>query len=153
MEIDFSTSTNFRKLIFINGTLKFSTTSLSQLRYWHVDATLFKSYSPRVARDMNIYYALVEDLRYDICFWGSCGETLFQTLFVLQKRVVNFMHGSNQVQSCRPFFLLYKILTLTSFFILETAINLIIQTGIRKISRTNRRYFQVKHVIYIVEQP
>lgn len=72
-----------------------------------------------VSRD--VYYALVESqLRYGICFWGSCSETLFQTLFILQKKAIRFMCGSGRFQSCRPLFLTRKILTLTCLFILET---------------------------------
>ena len=68
-----------------------------------------------------VYYALFEShLRYGICFWGACSVTLFNSIFILQKRAVRFMTRAKPRDSCQPLFLKHKILTLTCLFILET---------------------------------
>lgn len=75
---------------------------------------------PVAARD--VYFALVEShLRYGVCFWGNCSNYLLIRVFRLQKRAIRCMCGARFRQSCRPLFSKYKILTLTSLFILETA--------------------------------
>ena len=109
--------------IWIDSTLKFSThigeTAKRVARGCYAVRIVACELGARMARD--VYYALVEShLRYGICFWGSCSETLFQSLFLLQKRAVRFMCGLSRRQSCRPFFRSHKILTLASLFILET---------------------------------
>lgn len=68
------------------------------------------------------YFALIESqLRYGICFWGSCSLSLFNMLFVLQKRAIRYVFKIGFRDSCRPLFLRHKILTLPGLFLLETS--------------------------------
>lgn len=71
----------------------------------------------------SVYYALVESrLRYGIAFWGMCSQGLLNIIFVLQKRALRSLYHIGHRESCRPFFISGKILTLVSIFILETVI-------------------------------
>ena len=68
------------------------------------------------------YFAIVESyLRYGICFWGSCSNYLFNSVFVLQKRAIRCLCGAKPNDSCRPLFVKHKILTLCCLYILEVA--------------------------------
>lgn len=67
------------------------------------------------------YYAIIEShLRYGICFWGSCSDNLFNSVFLLQKRAIRYLCGAKPRESCRPLFLSHGILTLCCLFVLET---------------------------------
>lgn len=69
----------------------------------------------------NVYFALIDShLRYGVCFWGSCSDHLFNSVFVLQKRAIRFLCKLNIRESCRPYFLSLRILTLACIFILES---------------------------------
>lgn len=69
----------------------------------------------------NVYFALIDShLRYGVCFWGSCSDQLFNSVFVLQKRAIRFLCKLNIRESCRPYFLSLGILTLACIFILES---------------------------------
>lgn len=69
----------------------------------------------------SVYFALIESrLRYGICFWGFCSQSLFNSVFILQKRALRYICGANNRDHCRPLFKREKILTLYSLFILET---------------------------------
>ena len=66
----------------------------------------------------NVYFAYVESrLRYGIIFWG--GESKSIQIFQLQKKVIRLITGTHKRTSCRPIFRKFKILTLTSLYILE----------------------------------
>jgi hypothetical protein len=66
----------------------------------------------------NVYFAYVESrLRYGIIFWG--GEKKSTQIFQLQKKVIRLITGTHKCTSCRPIFRKFKILTLTSLYILE----------------------------------
>ena len=66
----------------------------------------------------NVYFAYVESkLRYGIIFWG--GEKKSTQIFQLQKKVIRLITGTHKCTSCRPIFRQFKILTLTSLYILE----------------------------------
>lgn len=67
------------------------------------------------------YYGLVECvLRYGLIFWGN--STNKEIAFKSQKRCIRAMFGLQSTDSCKPIFTKYKILTLPSLYILETAI-------------------------------
>lgn len=69
----------------------------------------------------NVYFALVEShLRYGVCYWGSCAQYLFDSVFLLQKRAIRCMIGLNRRASCKPHFINLNVLTLPCIFILET---------------------------------
>ena len=69
----------------------------------------------------NAYFSLIQShLSYGICFWGSCTNLLFKTVFVLQKRALRNVFRVGGRTSCRPLFLQHRILTLCCVFILES---------------------------------
>lgn len=69
----------------------------------------------------NVYFSLIDThLRYGIVFWGNCSQYLLNSVFILQKRAIRFLAKSDYRDHCKPLFIKYKILTLTSLFILET---------------------------------
>lgn len=59
-------------------------------------------------------------LRYGIILWGRCVE--IDQAFVMQKKCLRAIFGLKQIDSCRPFFRKYKILTLPCIYILESCI-------------------------------
>lgn len=70
---------------------------------------------------INYYYAQVYSrLKYGICFWGL--STMAEEVFKTQKRIIRCIAGIRGQQSCRPFFIKYKILTLTSIYIMEVLV-------------------------------
>lgn len=70
---------------------------------------------------LNAYHGLVAAiLRYGLVFWGN--STLFNLVFKAQKRCIRSMFGLQTTDSCKPKFIEYKILTLSSLYILEVAI-------------------------------
>lgn len=67
-----------------------------------------------------IYYSLIESkLRYGIILWGSASDTALLRVFRLQKRAIRIMAGVNRRRSCREIFKSFRILTLSSLYILE----------------------------------
>lgn len=67
------------------------------------------------------YHGIVGSvLRFGILFWGN--STNKQMLFKSQKRCIRAMFGLDIRDSCKPYFIKHKILTLPSLFIYETAI-------------------------------
>jgi hypothetical protein len=56
-------------------------------------------------------------LRYGILFWGADNESI--PIFKLQKRVIRIIGGVGTGTSCRQLFKDYKILTVTSLYVLE----------------------------------
>lgn len=67
------------------------------------------------------YYGMVESvLRYGIIFWGN--STNKEVIFKMQKRCVRAMFGLKTMDSCKPYFIEHKILTLPSLYIIEMAI-------------------------------
>lgn len=58
-------------------------------------------------------------LRYGIIFWGNSTDA--NTAFKAQKRCIRSMFGLKTVDTCKPYFKKYKILTLPCMYILETA--------------------------------
>lgn len=67
---------------------------------------------------VSIYYAHVDSrLRFGICLWGQ--STLAKKVFTSQKRIVRRIAGVNDMHSCRPLFMEYKILPLVCVYIFE----------------------------------
>lgn len=58
-------------------------------------------------------------LRYGIIFWGNSTDA--NTAFKAQKRCIRSMFGLNTVDTCKPYFIRYRLLTLPCLYILETA--------------------------------
>lgn len=68
---------------------------------------------------LTAYYTYIYSrLSYGIILWGN--SSIIQDLFVLQKRCIRILFNiSDQTISCKPYFIEYNILTLTSIYILE----------------------------------
>lgn len=68
---------------------------------------------------LTAYYGLAESvLRYGVIFWGN--STNREVAFKAQKRCLRAMFHLQTTDSCKPYFIMYKILTLPSIYILET---------------------------------
>ena len=68
---------------------------------------------------LTAYYGLTESvLRYGVIFWGNSTDK--ENAFKAQKRCLRAMFKLNTTDSCKPYFVRYKLLTLTSLYILET---------------------------------
>lgn len=57
-------------------------------------------------------------LRYGIALWGNSTDAT--TLLTLQKKCIRILANIGPMESCKPFFKQYKILTVPSLYILET---------------------------------
>lgn len=67
---------------------------------------------------LKLYYAEVESrIRYGVCFWGD--STLSSQVFIAQKKVIRAMAGVPSTRSCKPYFKMYKVLTVPSLLIFE----------------------------------
>lgn len=67
---------------------------------------------------LSAYYAYAHAwLQYGIVVWGN--STNVPNLFLLQKKCVRIIANVDNMTSCKPYFKQYKILTLTSIYILE----------------------------------
>lgn len=67
------------------------------------------------------YYGYANSLlRYGIVVWGRCPDV--ENTFRIQKRCIRAIFGINQIDSCRPYFRKYNILTLTSLYILDACV-------------------------------
>lgn len=86
---------------------------------------------------INIYYALIySHLSYNIILWGQASQA--QRVFYLQKRVIRLMFGLKARESCRPFFIRHKLLTLPSLYIYENI----------KYIRKNLHHFETNKNVY-----
>lgn len=69
---------------------------------------------------LTAYHGLVScNLRYGIIFWGN--STNKELVFKAQKQCIRTMFKLKVTDGCKPFFIKYKILTLPSLYILESA--------------------------------
>lgn len=59
-------------------------------------------------------------LRYGIIMWGNSGDSV--GAFILQKRCIRSIFGLKQLDSCRPYFKKYRLLTLPCLYIMEVSI-------------------------------
>lgn len=67
------------------------------------------------------YHALVASkLRYGVIFWGNSTDR--DSIFKSQKRCIRAMFGLKPLDSCKSFFINYKILTFPSIYIYEVAV-------------------------------
>lgn len=109
--------------LFIDNDLKFTThiESLCRKLASGCHAIRIVSKNLDLCTTKSVYYSLIEShLRYGICFWGACPQYLFNMLFILQKRAVRYLFGLKTRDSCKPYFISHKILTLPCLYVLET---------------------------------
>uniref|UniRef100_A0A2A4JUV6 Reverse transcriptase domain-containing protein n=1 Tax=Heliothis virescens TaxID=7102 RepID=A0A2A4JUV6_HELVI len=67
------------------------------------------------------YHGIVHSvLRFGVIFWGN--STNKEIVFKSQKRCIRAMFGLQSIDSCKQYFIKFKILTLPSLFIFEVAI-------------------------------
>jgi hypothetical protein len=67
---------------------------------------------------LTAYYAYAFSwLKYGVILWGN--STDINDLFILQKKCVRILANIKNIDSCRPYFIEYQILTLTSIYIFE----------------------------------
>lgn len=70
---------------------------------------------------LTFYHAQINSrLNYGVCLWGC--STMAHNVFLAQKKVLRCLAGVSNTTSCRELFKKFKILTLTSVFILELAV-------------------------------
>jgi hypothetical protein len=95
------------------------------------------------------YYAYAYSwLRYGIMLWGT--STNADELFVMQKKCVRILAHIDHMQSCKPYFKKYKLLTLTSIYIQDIA--LFVHKNIdnfKKIQDTHSRNTRHKNKLYL----
>lgn len=67
---------------------------------------------------LTAYYAYAHSwLRYGIMIWGNSTDA--EILFKLQKKCLRILANIGGMETCRPYFVKFRILTLTSLYILE----------------------------------
>lgn len=70
---------------------------------------------------LSAYYAFAYSwLRYGVVLWGQSPDV--GDLFISQKKCIRVLVNIGQRDSCRPYFINKKILTLPSIYIMETAL-------------------------------
>lgn len=70
---------------------------------------------------LTAYHGIVASrLRYGIIFWGNATDR--DLVFKAQKRCIRSMFGLSRMDSCKPYFNRYKLLTFPSIYILESAL-------------------------------
>lgn len=75
-------------------------------------------------------------LRYGVVFWGNSSEAI--RVFRMQKRALRCMLNLGFRETCRPFFVREKILTLPSIYILEVL--KLIKKNVQNISTLNKHH-------------
>lgn len=69
---------------------------------------------------LTAYYAFAYSrMSYGLVLWGQSSEV--NKIFILQKKCVRILANIDQMVSCRPYFVKFKMLTLTSMYILESS--------------------------------
>lgn len=80
---------------------------------------------------MTSYHAsVVSKLRYGIIFWGN--STNWPLVFKAQKRCIRSIFKLKQRDSCKPYFIKYKLLTLPCIYIFECAVFVKLNIGLYK---------------------
>lgn len=92
-------------------------------------------YELKISTDFNTavsaYYAYAYSwLSYGIILWGNSTEV--NNLFLIQKKCMRILANINNMESCKPLFVKYNILTVTCIYILE----------ISKFVRHNKNLFE-----------
>lgn len=73
---------------------------------------------------LTVYHAYVgSSLKYGIMFWGNSTDK--DRPFIAQKRCIRAIAGIKVPDTCKPYFVKYKILTLPSIYIFEAALMVI----------------------------
>jgi hypothetical protein len=98
---------------------------------------------------MKVYYGCFHSvLCYGVIFWGGCSEA--HRIFLLQKRIIRIICKAHFIEHCKPLFKQLQVLTLTSVFILESAITVLKfpEVFIRnhQVHQHNTRYKNSVHV-------
>ena len=109
--------------LYIDNKLKFDLHVTNLNRKLSQSCYAIRMVSRELSREVavSVYHTLFESrVCYGLCFWGCCTESLFGSVFILQKRAIRIICKARQRDSCRPLFVSLGILTLTSLFILET---------------------------------
>jgi hypothetical protein len=71
-----------------------------------------------IKTSLNVYYAYAHAwLSYGVIMWGN--STAAPDLLILQKKLIRIIFNIKNIDSCKPYFLEYKILTLPCIYILE----------------------------------
>lgn len=96
---------------------------------------------------LTAYYAYAYSrLCYGVIFWGNSCDV--DKVFILQKKCIRILTNIDQMESCRPFFIKHKILTVTSIYILEACKFVkkhpILYSPEKKIRRNNRYQNKLK---------
>ena len=74
---------------------------------------------------LQIYFSLIHShLSYAILIWGGSPETSMIKLLRLQKKAIRIIDHKPPRTSCRPLFKKYNILTITSLYILQSALHI-----------------------------
>lgn len=81
---------------------------------------------------------VVSVLRYGVIYWGNSVDR--ESVFRAQKRCVRAMCGLNIKESCQPFFIRLKILTLPSLYIYET--NVFVKTNLSLYKIATKSYYR-----------
>lgn len=67
---------------------------------------------------IEIYYALIyPHISYNITLWGVAANV--NTIFVKQKRIVRLLFNLGYMETCKPYFIKYRILTIYCLYILK----------------------------------
>lgn len=70
---------------------------------------------------LSIYFANIYScLRYGVVLWGASTDA--NQLFIMQKKCIRVLANIRIPNSCRPYFIQFKLLTLPSIYIMESAI-------------------------------
>lgn len=106
----FDTSLGWREQIeSLNGRLSSSLYALRKIRY-----TVGQQAS------LTAYHALFHSkMSYGIIAWGNAADTHLKTVFLKQKRAVRIIANISTMETCRPYFVLFNIVTLYGQIIYE----------------------------------
>ena len=70
---------------------------------------------------LQIYHAIIQShINYGILIWGGAPQKYLEILLKLQKKAIRIIARKDRLTSCRPLFSKYRILTVTSLYILES---------------------------------
>lgn len=98
---------------------------------------------------LSAYYAYAYSwLRYGVMLWGNSVN--INDLFIIQKKCVRILAQIENTQSCKPYFIKFKLLTLPSIYILDICIFVFKNINhFKKISETHNRNTRHKDKLYL----
>lgn len=79
---------------------------------------------------------VVSCLRYGVIFWGNSVNV--QSVFVAQKRCIRSIFKLKKLESCKPFFINYRLFTLPCLYIFETVVFVKANINLFQNLKTNR---------------